>query len=69
MLDRKTRLIVAAMQAFTLSVFTYYTVKWIMDSLDPTKKSRIAAQKQVEISSHFSYDHNFLCLFLFKCGR
>lgn len=51
MLDRKSRLIVAAMQAFTLGVFTYYTVKWIMDALDPTKKSRLAAQKQVKMSS------------------
>ena len=36
-----------AIQTIFFGVLTYYGVKWLMDALDPTKKGRLAAQKQV----------------------
>lgn len=36
-----------AIQTIFFGVLTYYGVKWLMDALDPTKKCRLAAQKQV----------------------
>lgn len=37
-----------AIQTIFFGVLTYYGVKWLMDALDPTKKCRLAAQKQAE---------------------
>jgi hypothetical protein len=45
--DQRIRYINAALQALLIGTLTYYGVKWIMDALDPTKRSRLAAQKQV----------------------
>ncbi|KXJ11447.1 ATPase family AAA domain-containing protein 1 [Exaiptasia diaphana] len=46
--DNRARYFSAALQVLLLGTFTYYGVKWLMDALDPTKKSRLAAQKQAE---------------------
>jgi hypothetical protein len=32
-----------------LTTMSYYTMKVLMEALDPTKKQRMAAQKQAEI--------------------
>ncbi|XP_031553826.1 ATPase family AAA domain-containing protein 1-like [Actinia tenebrosa] len=46
--DQKIRYIGAALQALLIGTLTYYGVKWIMEAFDPTRKSRLAAQKQAE---------------------
>ena len=45
--DNRARYIATAIQVILLGAVTYYGVKWLVDVLDPTKKSRLAAQKQV----------------------
>lgn len=50
MSDQRVRYVGTAIQMLLLGTFTYYGVKWLLDALDPTKKSRMAAQKQVRIS-------------------
>lgn len=45
--DRRIRYVSAALQALLIGTLTYYGVKWIMEAFDPTRKSRLAAQKQV----------------------
>ena len=47
--DNRARYIATAIQVILLGAVTYYGVKWLVDVLDPTKKSRLAAQKQVGI--------------------
>ena len=47
--DNRARYIATAIQVILLGAVTYYGVKWLVDVLDPTKKSRLAAQKQVSI--------------------
>lgn len=47
MSDGRAKYIATAIQAIVIGVVTYYGVKWVVDALDPTKKSRLAAQKQV----------------------
>ena len=47
--DNRARYIATAIQVILLGVVTYYGVKWLVDVLDPTKKSRLAAQKQVSV--------------------
>jgi len=49
--DNRARYIATALQAIVLGVVTYYGVKWLVDALDPTKKSRLAAQKQVRLEA------------------
>ena len=49
--DNRARYIATAIQAIVLGVVTYYGVKWLVDALDPTKKSRLAAQKQVMLEA------------------
>ncbi|CAH3151831.1 unnamed protein product [Porites evermanni] len=46
--DNRARYIATAIQVILLGAVTYYGVKWLVDVLDPTKKSRLAAQKQAE---------------------
>lgn len=43
----RARYAAVAIQTIFFGVLTYYGVKWLMDALDPTKKCRLAAQKQV----------------------
>ena len=45
--DNRARYIATVLQAVILGAVTYYGVKWLVDAMDPTKKSRLAAQKQV----------------------
>lgn len=36
---------------FRLTIFgavTYFTIKWMVDAIDPTRKQKVEAQKQVE---------------------
>uniref|UniRef100_H3CHH3 Uncharacterized protein n=2 Tax=Tetraodon nigroviridis TaxID=99883 RepID=H3CHH3_TETNG len=36
---------------FRLTIFgatTYFTIKWMVDTLDPTRKQKVEAQKQAE---------------------
>lgn len=47
--DNRARYVATVIQAFILGAVTYYGVKWLMDAMDPTKKNRLAAQKQVMI--------------------
>lgn len=47
--DNRARYIATAIQVILLGAVTYYGVKWLVDVLDPTKKSRLAAQKQVSV--------------------
>ena len=47
MSDNRARYIATVIQAVILGAVTYYGVKWLVDAMDPTKKSRLAAQKQV----------------------
>lgn len=47
--DNRARYIATAIQVILLGAVTYYGVKWLIDALDPTKKSRLAAQKQVSM--------------------
>lgn len=47
--DNRARYLATVIQAFILGAVTYYGVKWLMDAMDPTKKNRLAAQKQVMI--------------------
>ena len=60
MSDHRARYIATAIQALILGAVTYYGVKWLVDALDPTKKSRLAAQKQVRkpasLHAETSYD-------------
>ncbi|EDO42053.1 predicted protein [Nematostella vectensis] len=48
MSNTKARYLSAAIQVLLLGAFTYYGVKWLMEAMDPTRKSRMAAQKQAE---------------------
>ena len=34
-------------QIVLAGVMSYYGIKWLMELMDPTRKSRLAAQKQV----------------------
>ena len=45
--DNRAKYIATVLQAVILGAVTYYGVKWLVDAMDPTKKSRLAAQKQV----------------------
>lgn len=45
--DNRAKYIATVLQAVILGAVTYYGVKWLVDSMDPTKKNRLAAQKQV----------------------
>lgn len=39
---------------FRLTIFgavTYFTIKWMVDAIDPTRKQKVEAQKQVSTSS------------------
>ena len=49
--DNRAKYIATVLQAVILGAVTYYGVKWLVDAMDPTKKSRLAAQKQVGTSS------------------
>lgn len=46
--DNRARYVATILQAFILGAVTYYGVKWLMDAMDPTKKNRLAAQKQAQ---------------------
>ncbi|XP_078355279.1 outer mitochondrial transmembrane helix translocase-like, partial [Oculina patagonica] len=46
--DNRARYIATVLQAVILGAVTYYGVKWLVDAMDPTKKSRLAAQKQAQ---------------------
>lgn len=46
--DNRARYVATVIQAFILGAVTYYGVKWLMDAMDPTKKNRLAAQKQAQ---------------------
>lgn len=38
---------------FRLTIFgavTYFTIKWMVDAIDPTRKQKVEAQKQVGFS-------------------
>ena len=48
--DNRAKYIATVLQAVILGAVTYYGVKWLVDAMDPTKKSRLAAQKQVGTS-------------------
>lgn len=48
--DNRARYIATILQGVILGAVTYYGVKWLVDAMDPTKKSRLAAQKQVSKS-------------------
>lgn len=46
---------------FRLTIFgavTYFTIKWMVDAIDPTRKQKVEAQKQV--CSSISGKYNFL---------
>lgn len=46
---------------FRLTIFgavTYFTIKWMVDAIDPTRKQKVEAQKQVY--SLISGKYNFL---------
>ena len=45
--DNRAKYIATVLQAVILGAVTYYGVKWLVDAMDPTKKNRLAAQKQV----------------------
>lgn len=45
--DNRARYIATVLQAVVLGAVTYYGVKWLVDAMDPTKKSRLAAKRQV----------------------
>lgn len=37
---------------FRLTIFgavTYFTIKWMVDAIDPTRKQKVEAQKQVRV--------------------
>lgn len=54
--DNRARYIATILQAVLLGAVTYYGVKWLVDAMDPTKKSRLAAQKQVsKVASLYTY--------------
>ena len=39
---------------FRLTIFgavTYFTIKWMVDAIDPTRKQKVEAQKQVRYKS------------------
>lgn len=45
---------------FRLTIFgavTYFTIKWMVDAIDPTRKQKVEAQKQVRLGSSASV-HN-----------
>lgn len=45
---------------FRLTIFgavTYFTIKWMVDAIDPTRKQKVEAQKQVNKKSRLA----FLC--------
>lgn len=46
--DNRAKYIATVLQAVILGAVTYYGVKWLVDAMDPTKKSRLAAQKQAQ---------------------
>ena len=48
--DNRAKYIATVLQAVILGAVTYYGVKWLVDAMDPTKKSSLAAQKQVGTS-------------------
>lgn len=54
--DARSRYIAAAIQLVLVGAVTYYGVKWIVDAMDPAKKSRLKAQQQAgdAIESDFS---------------
>lgn len=38
---------------FRLTIFgavTYFTIKWMVDAIDPTRKQKVEAQKQVRLA-------------------
>jgi len=45
--DNRAKYIATVLQAVILGAVTYYGVKWLVDAMDPTKKSRLAAKQQV----------------------
>lgn len=51
---------------FRLTIFgavTYFTIKWMVDAIDPTRKQKVEAQKQVGLlSAVFPWD-------LEQCGK
>lgn len=58
--DNRARYVATVIQAFILGAVTYYGVKWLMDAMDPTKKNRLAAQKQVMIVHLNAFDSEFV---------
>ena len=69
MSDNRARYIATAIQALILGAVTYYGVKWLVDALDPTKKSRLAAQKQVIIISRHAYIHTYILYLISRLGK
>lgn len=44
---------------FRLTIFgavTYFTIKWMVDAIDPTRKQKMEAQKQVKFSNIDKFD-------------
>lgn len=55
---------------FRLTIFgavTYFTIKWMVDAIDPTRKQKVEAQKQVnrELLSFYCFFYLFIFLFYF----
>lgn len=58
---------------FRLTIFgavTYFTIKWMVDAIDPTRKQKVEAQKQVNpkllTCDHFFYLFIFVCVLLIR---
>lgn len=49
--DNTNRHVSQFVQIGILSVILYYGMKWIVDNMDPTRKRRQLAQKEVSVDS------------------
>lgn len=54
---------------FRLTIFgavTYFTIKWMVDAIDPTRKQKVEAQKQVNKTQIIHLRSRFLVLFIYS---
>lgn len=55
---------------FRLTIFgavTYFTIKWMVDAIDPTRKQKVEAQKQVRQVGLFWYQNGKRLQYDLKC--
>lgn len=56
---------------FRLTIFgavTYFTIKWMVDAIDPTRKQKVEAQKQVRMPMNTNHSAIFEILSNCACN-